>query len=339
MNDLDVLRDTLRERESCAPDPDDVFAGVRRRLHRRQVRRRAAGVAAVVAMTAGGLVGGVAWWGADPGRTGAAAPPSTAEVPGFVATLTPPVLAVSLREPVPGFTQTAWTTVPGKGFEEASEGSLQLESPDGRTIVIAQHGGPAPATAGTGATTVSINGEPAPIRTLSPGGERELVLGSRSQQGWTGVLGSPTVSDETLVRAAEAMASNGGVADSVVRAIGVPASWRIVSWSEGAPGNVITLCPGASTGQDCAEVRTTQGKVPEVYDFVALPGTGTVQSQATPVRVPLDRRVRMDGVDLRTSADGRVAARQLDAGHWTVVRTETGQAGIVAHLAASLLYR
>ncbi|QWF77349.1 hypothetical protein [Amycolatopsis sp. CA-230715] len=336
MNDLDVLRGTLREREACAPDPDDVFAGVRRRIHRRQVRRRAAAVAVVVAVTAGGLVGGVAWWGAGHGRTDVAAPPSVTEVPAFPAKLMPPPMAVRLRHPLPGFAQTSWTISPVGEFGMLSSSSAQYEAADGRTVVLTMHRtGTAPEPAGP---PVPLgDGATGRFRTVSPGGERELVVPGPPSTGWVSVLGSAGVPDQTLVQVASSL--DEGAVDSIVRAVGVPTSWRIVSWSDGPQGNFITLCPEVGARQECAEVRTTTGVLPEVYDSVDLPGTGTVQSQAKPVRVPLDRRVRVDGVDLRTSADGRVAARQLDPGHWSVVRTEAGQAGIVAHVAASLLYR
>lgn len=313
MTDLELLRAELRERETLAPDPTVVLTRTHAVLRRRRAARRAGGLVAVAAATAGVLVAGTAFL-----QTSAPAPVPPAVQPTLVSPAA--TLPFTIGHLPVGYVIDTWRLTPG-------DLAVDLVGP-GRIGAISVHIQDRDPAAGGGGEPRTVNGVPAVLRQVPSSQE----LSWQFTPGKWAIVGAhkDLATAEVLQAIADSMTPVPTPVGPSLREISPPPGLDVVFASGGdEEGGAVTFCPVPTMNPDtpgCVNITFRAGTLPSSL-LMPVPGTAKTLRDVPFVSLP--------GSPLRVTADGRAAARQLDAGHWLAVTSPDVDSTILRTVASS----
>ena len=315
MTDLKLLRAELRERETLAPDPNVVLTRTYALLRRRRKARRAGALVAVAVATTGVLVAGTALLQAG------APSPAVPAGPGERTVLVSPAASLPFtigHLPV-GYVVDTWRLTPG-------DLAVDLVGPRG-TGAISVHIQDRDPAAGGGGEPRTVNGVPAVLRSVQSSRELSWELAPGK---WAIVGGhKDLVAVDVLQAIADSMTSVPAPVGPSLREISAPPGLKVVFASGGSPEDqAVTFCSVATMDPDtpgCVNIQIHVGALPSSLGM-AVPGTKTMRD------LPL---IALKDSPLRGTADGRAAARQIDAGHWLAVTSPDVDSAVLRTVASS----
>ncbi len=321
MTDLELLRAELREREALAPDPMLVLAKTHAVLRRKRKTRRTAGMIAVAAATTGVLVVGttVLNGGAPQPAIPAASSPQPTQAAHAVPVSPAATLPFTIGHLPAGYVADTWRLTPGDFVVD-----LAGKHGDPMISVHLQEADPA---AGGGGEPRTVRGVPAVLRQVQNSQELSWELAPGK---WAIVTAHKALVDVEVVQAiADSMTPVPTPVGPSLREISPPPGLKVVFASGGSPEDqAVTFCSVATMNPDtpgCVNIQVHVGTLPASLGL-AVPGTKTMRDA---LLVPLA------GSALKVTADGRAAARQVDANHWLAATSPDVDSAILRTVAAS----
>lgn len=336
MIDNESLTRALTALERYAPSEDAVLAGFRDGVRRRRRRHQVvsvAGVAVAASLVALGVVLVAPGRGADRGGAPpATAPPVTTTIkPNPVA---PPMLPFTASSLPAGYIfdtwyiSRAWSSASwvGKGDFEQVVVDLRESPQQGGEYLVDE--------------PTTIAGRPGRFRKLAPDKGLVELIWQREDGQWFIVSGSERKVGLPALRAvAEGLTPQPAPvpAPSGLALGQLPDGYQMNIQSGKGPLFIsMVLCRdtpdlSAGTPADCIGITVSEGVAPAYQEGRGRDGVTT--------RIPVDQESVVGGVSSRTSADGTLCYRQLDAGHWAVVDSRGAGVGLLRQVASAVVFR
>ncbi|WP_414942475.1 hypothetical protein [Amycolatopsis sp. cmx-11-51] len=320
MTDLDLLRKSLRERESLAPDATATLVKTHSILRRRRSVRRATALTATATVTTGVLVaGGLLMLEGD--RPPVAVEPAASALPPARTVETAQSLPFTVGRLPAGFVLDSWALKPGEvSAQYVGNGSFE-------TIVVRVRS--QDPVAGTEDESRRINGILAVLRTVDArSGFRELSW-QLSPGKWASIGGaSSAITVKTLQEVAESVTARPSPVTATLSRIAVPQSMTLQAADGGSIDGPesFRFCPdgSAADGPACILVGIRAGTAPATWQRI---GPGTVNDVKELPLKPSDGLLLTD--------DGQVVVRQINAKYWISVTSANATTATLKEIARS----